>query len=214
MSNQTTSILFLLTIIFITLGLSIFFKWNRNKREGFVEGLTLSEDEIALLQLTSQYQIADLSLCVSAIYQIQPLVTTKTDTNQFFINQTIQNNFNAPATALYYIINPPTDSNANPAAPSGYTIPENVEAIIHQLQPSRVTLCGSFIKNIFSTVPNLTTKQGNQAPADQILATQLQSFQKNTTNGSPPLPGTPSTSSTSPPSDIVSYITGHYYASV
>jgi len=208
------SIWFLLAVLVVALSLSIFFGWSNGRREGFVEGLTLSEDETKLLEMTSQYQVSDLSLCVSAIYQIQPLVTTKNDANQFYINQTIQQNFSSPAEALYYIINPPTGANASPAPPSNYTIPDNVEAIITSIQPLRTQLCSSFIKSIFSTLPNLTTKQGNQAPADQILSTQLNSFQKNTTNGNAPLPGIPSTSSTSPPSDIVSYITGHYFASV
>jgi hypothetical protein len=179
-----------------------------------IEGLTLSQDETTLLQLTSQYQLSDLSLCVTAIYQIQPLVTTKSDTNQFYISQIIQQNLTSPAEALYYIINPKTDTTASPAAPKEYKIPDNVEVIITQTQPMRAQLCSSFIKKIFSTVPNLTTKQGNQAPSDQILATQLESFQRNTTNGNAPLPGIPPTSSTSPPSDIVSYITGHYYSNI
>ena len=183
-------------------------------REGFTEGLTLSTDEITLLQLTNQYQVADMSLCLSAIYQIQPLVTSKNDPNQAYINKVIISNFSAPATALYYIVNPSTTANADNAAPKGYAVPDNVEAIITQIQPLRSQLCSSFIKSIFSTVPNLTTKQGNQAPTDQILATQLQSFQNKAMNGNAPLPGIPTTSATSPPNDITLFITGHYYGSV
>ena len=207
------SIIFLLSIIFITLGISVFLKNSFSRKEGFVEGLTLSQDEITLLKLTGEYQISDLSLCVSAIYQIQPLVTNKNDLNQAYINKIIIDHFNAPATALYYIINPSTASNATTTAPKEYKVPDNVEEIITKIQPLRTQLCSSFIKSINSTVPNLTTKQGNQEPSDQILSIQLESYQKKSLNGAPPLPGTPSTSATSPPNDIVVFITGHYFAS-
>ena len=220
-SKRMTSMLFLLGMILIAVGVSIvmkkgfeYFGGNEGNEEGFVEGLTLSADEIMLLQITNQYQVSDISLCLSAIYQIQPLVTDKSEKNQAYINKIILANLMSPANALYKIVNPVKDDKATIAAPSDYAVPDNVEAVITQIQPLRSQLCSGFIKSIFNTVPNLTTKQGNQAPSDQMLATQLESYQKKAMNGNAPLPGIPSTSATSPPNDIVSFIIGHYYETV
>ena len=218
LSKRMNAILFLLGMILIAVVVSISmkkgFEYFGGAKEGFVEGLTLSPDEITLLKMTNEYQVSDISLCVSAIYQIQPLVTDKSNTSQGYINKIILANLSAPASVLYSIVNPSKDAAAKIIAPTDYAVPDNVEAVITKIQPLRSQLCSSFIKSIFNTVPNLTTKQGNQEPTDQMLATQLESYQKKAMNGNVPLPGTPSTSATSPPNDIVAYILGHYYETV
>jgi hypothetical protein len=204
LSNRMMTILFLLIVIFIALGISIFFG-----KKVFLEGLTLTDDQTKLLELTRQYQINDLSLCASAIYQIQPLVTDNTDANQNFISQTITNYFTSPPTALYNIINHP--KSMTPIPPEKYTIPDKVEAIITTTQSSRNSLCSNFINNIFATVPDLTTKQGNQAPSDQILSQQLNAFKKQIQNGNAPLPGNPQGGKMSAPTDITLYLSSHFY---
>lgn len=208
LSNRKTSVIFLLVVIVLALGFSVFIG-RKIRTEGFKEGLTLTEDEVTLLEMTKQYQINDLSLCVSALFQMQPLVTNKNDTNQNFINQTISTYLSSPPVALYNIINHP--STMTPTPPKDYVIPDNVEVIITDTQSKRNQLCSSFIKNIFASVPDLTTKQGNVQPADTMLSKQLQSFQNNTTNGNAPLPGSPVGGVLSAPSDIVVYLSGHFY---
>jgi hypothetical protein len=203
MSNKMTSIIFLLLVLFISLGVSILIKGGWRFHEGFHEGFQegLTDDQTTVINLVKQYNKDDLAICLELIYKIQPLVTSTTDTNQKYISDTIQKNFSCPSTILNYIVNKPKDAKT----PTDFKIPDNVEEAITTYQPQRNKLCSKLIEDIFTQAPNLTTKQGNQAPKDLMLSQKLNDFKKSILNGTPPLPGTDT--------DIALFLSEYFYSS-